>query len=320
LVALEELVDPHEALVSRMLLPYNKMRPVRASKIPDTPRAHNDDIQDLVDQVNQANMESTLDILAFEFGNPNSRNSNADGLDEAQVWVSSLLNSYGLNITTHRHSTSHALNTIGTLYGADRESFIVIGAHLDSRNSGTNDVTRSAPGADDNGSGSVSVLELARIITQSGLRFQYSIQFCLWTGEEQGLLGSRSYASMLADDDEDVVAYINADMIGYRVNQNSVLSLMSGSASAQLNNYIENVVAVYMPDLEVSRTNACCSDQQSFYEQGYQAASFFEHEGGAGSYPCYHQECDLPAQIDFDMLEDNAKAFMAATADLAIPL
>ena len=49
---------------------------------------------------------------------------NADGLDEAQLWVSSVFQSYNLTVTTHRHQSSHALNTIGTLYGASRDQFV----------------------------------------------------------------------------------------------------------------------------------------------------------------------------------------------------
>jgi len=313
LPALDDLIDPHEDIVSRVLLPEERMLPMKKRTVSVVKKVvHLDSVQELVDQVSSVNMNATLQRLAYDFGTPNSRNSNADGLDDAVEWVAQQFSAMGLDVSFHSHQSTHALNVIGTLPGL-LQSSIVIGAHLDSRNSGSNDVTNPAPGADDNGSGSVAVLELARIITSSSLSFLHTIRFCLWSGEEQGLLGSRSYARLLSSEDEDVVAYINADMIGYRVAANSNLSLMSGSASAALNNEIEQIVNVYVPYISVERTNACCSDQQSFYEVGYESAGFFEHQGGAGSYPCYHQQCDTPSQIDFDMLEDNAKAFMAAT-------
>merc|ERR1712194_672207 len=70
--------------------------------------------------------------------------------------------------------------------------FIILGGHLDSI-AGFNSQSNS-PGADDNGSGSAGLLEMARIIDASGIKFKYSIRLVLFNGEEQGLLGSRAIA------------------------------------------------------------------------------------------------------------------------------
>ena len=58
---------------------------------------------------------------------------------------------------------------------------VILGAHLDSWDLGT--------GVTDNGTGSMVVLEAARVLAQSGLKSKRTIRFILWTGEEQGLLG-----------------------------------------------------------------------------------------------------------------------------------
>jgi len=328
LSALEELVDPHEDVCSRNLLPTTRIRAPRRSKyfpkagaVPKNPQV----IQELTDQVNQGRLEYFNNLLAFNFGDPNSRNSNSVGLDEAVAWAVQNFTAMGLQVTTVQHPQypGHSPNVIASLPGLT-DAWVIAHAHLDSRNTGTNDVSNPAPGADDNGSGSSAVLEMAGIITgawRAGQQFQYGIQFCLWTGEEQGLLGSRYYASQIADDNVDVIAAINSDMIGYRVNINSILSLMSGSATPSLNNLIDDIVVQYVPEIdEVGRTNACCSDQQSFWENGYDSAGFFEHEGGAGSYPCYHQQCDLPDEVDFPMLTENTRAAISVVLTLAEPL
>jgi carboxypeptidase Q len=78
-------------------------------------------------------------------------------------------------------------NTVAELRGSKRPGQVVIlGAHLDSWDLGT--------GTADNGTGSMVVLEAARVLAQSGLRPDRTIRFILFSGEEQGLLGSRAYA------------------------------------------------------------------------------------------------------------------------------
>jgi Zn-dependent M28 family amino/carboxypeptidase len=78
-------------------------------------------------------------------------------------------------------------NTVAEIRGSERPGQVVIlGAHLDSWDLGT--------GTTDNGTGSMVVLETARAIARSGLKPKRTIRFILFSGEEQGLLGSRAYA------------------------------------------------------------------------------------------------------------------------------
>jgi len=80
----------------------------------------------------------------------------------------------------------NAYNTLAEIPGGDRRSEVVIaGAHLDSWHAGT--------GATDDAAGSAVVLEAARILSALGVKPRRTIRFALWGGEEQGLLGSRSY-------------------------------------------------------------------------------------------------------------------------------
>ena len=79
-------------------------------------------------------------------------------------------------------------NTVAEIRGTEKPGQVVIlGAHLDSWDLGT--------GVTDNGTGSMVVLEAARVIARSGLKPRRSIRFILFSGEEQGLLGSRAYAA-----------------------------------------------------------------------------------------------------------------------------
>ncbi|MCO6510432.1 MAG: M20/M25/M40 family metallo-hydrolase [Aridibacter famidurans] len=79
-------------------------------------------------------------------------------------------------------------NTIAEIPGTDlADEVVMIGAHLDSWHSGT--------GATDNGAGTTVVMEAMRILAASGLKPRRTIRVALWTGEEQGLLGSRAYVA-----------------------------------------------------------------------------------------------------------------------------
>lgn len=68
---------------------------------------------------------------------------------------------------------------------------VLLSAHYDSR--GSFGSTR-APGGDDDGSGTIAVLAIARAIALNGVKFTKKVQLCAFAGEEQGLVGSRAYA------------------------------------------------------------------------------------------------------------------------------
>ena len=87
-------------------------------------------------------------------------------------------------------------NTVGEIKGSEKpDEFVTIGAHLDSWDLGQ--------GTTDNGTGSSVILECARVLgalAKEGIRPKRTIRFCLYTGEEQGLLGSREYVRKHADE------------------------------------------------------------------------------------------------------------------------
>ena len=107
----------------------------------------------------------------------------------------------------------NSLNVIAELPGTDKaDEVVMIGAHFDSWHSGT--------GATDNGVSSAVMIEAMRILKASGLKPRRTIRMALWTGEEQGLLGSRAYVTQHFADRTDMVlkpehgklaAYFNMD-------------------------------------------------------------------------------------------------------------
>ncbi len=114
---------------------------------------------------------------------------------------------------TFHDEDSSAFNVVAELPGTDlADELVILGAHFDSWHSGT--------GATDNGAGSAAMMEAVRIIAQAGLRPRRTLRVVLWSGEEQGLLGSRAYVKEHFADPETmdpkpghakVAAYFNLD-------------------------------------------------------------------------------------------------------------
>lgn len=106
-------------------------------------------------------------------------------------------------------------NIYAVLKGTDPEStkrIFVITGHYDSRDSETNDIEKAAPGANDDGSGTIVVLETARVLSQ--YKFPATIMFVAVAGEEQGLYGSKNFAKMAKAENWDIEADLNNDIVG----------------------------------------------------------------------------------------------------------
>jgi carboxypeptidase Q len=93
-----------------------------------------------------------------------------------------------LNVQTHDYPNAETFNTVAEIPGSDKKGEVVmLGAHLDSWHGGT--------GATDNGAGSVVAMEIVRVLKALGVQPKRTIRIALWSGEEQGLLGSRAYVA-----------------------------------------------------------------------------------------------------------------------------
>jgi Iap family predicted aminopeptidase len=95
-------------------------------------------------------------------------------------------------------------NTLGDIPGTDlADEYVMLGAHLDSWHYGG--------GATDNGAGSVVMMEAVRILKTLNLQPRRTIRIALWSGEEQGLLGSRNWVENHQDLHDRISAYVNVD-------------------------------------------------------------------------------------------------------------
>ena len=122
----------------------------------------------------------------------------------------------GVKVTvasTAKTQLVRGINVLGIIEGSDpklKGEYFVVGAHYDHLGRWEDYIYN---GADDNGSGSVGVLNIAKAIAASPVKPKRSIVFALWTGEEEGLLGSRYYVENPIFPLDKTVGYLNYDMI-----------------------------------------------------------------------------------------------------------
>ena len=178
------------------------------------------------------------------------------------------------------------------------DEWIVVGAHYDSRNDSRCDGTGAPqPGANDNASGCAGVMELARVFTN--VTTARSILFMCYSGEEQGLVGSRRYVEALQanGDIARVKHMINLDMIGYAQTTTLNARIDTNLANQFLLMDYSAAAATYAPELSlISSTNAGQgSDHYWFLQAGVPA--MFTWENGASIYPHYHRSTDVPANM-----------------------
>jgi len=231
---------------------------------------------------------------------------------------------------------------------------ILITAHLDSRASDVMDARIDAPGANDDGSGCALVLEAARVLSQ--YEFPCTLLFVLFSGEEQGLYGSRHLAQRAKQENWEVVAVLNNDIVGNSysselgIRQNErvrvfsegipvaasedevrllrLLGYENESPSRQLARYMANIAHEHIPHLEVRlvyRKDRFLrgGDHTPFNEAGFTAIRVCEENE---DFRHQHQNVrtekgihygDLPEFMDFEYLRKNTVLNVLTAASLA---
>jgi hypothetical protein len=186
-----------------------------------------------------------------------------------------------------------------------------------------------APGANDDGSGTALVLELARVFVQSGIEFDATLVFVAFAGEEQGLVGSTQHAQRVAKEGIPIEAVLSNDIVGGTVAGNGLADSRTvrvfsegpeDTPSRQLARYIRDVASRYVP-AQVVRLVARYDrfgrggDHTPFNRAGYPAVRFTE---AAENYDRQHSVADTPEAVSPDYLARNAQVNAAVAASLAL--
>ena len=245
-------------------------------------------------------------------------------------------------------------NVIATLPGKIyKDKVYIVSAHYDSRAGDALDSTGFAPGANDDGSGTAAVLELARVLSK--YEFDFTIMFVLFAGEEQGLLGSRHLAKKLKDSGIVVLGVLNNDIIGNTEGGNGIVDntqvrvfseglpisrdenmlrlitqvgLENDSPSRQLARYFKEVAERYLDNFQIElifRRDRFLrgGDHTPFNEQGFPAVRISEMNE---NYARQHQNVrtekgvkygDLPEFVDYEYCANITRANASVLYHLA---
>jgi hypothetical protein len=329
-------------------------------------------ISELVSEVSSDSLENYVRTLAAFTSRHTLNTDEKNGMPAAQNYVLRKFNEFATQSNGRMTAEienfiipadarrilkdSPAANVIATLKGtnpADDRIFVISG-HMDSRNKDVMDADGIAPGANDDGSGTAAVMEIARILAKK--EFSATILFVAFTGEEEGLKGATYLADKAKEMGWNIAGVLNNDIMG---NSNSSETLISDnlkmrvfsetipafeteqmsrirgytnaendSRSRQLARYIKEVGERYVDQFEVKliyRSDRFLrgGDQTAFARNGFTAVRMSEMNENF-----YHQHenvrvengiqyGDLPEFMDFEYLRKVTAVNLASLYSLA---
>ena len=193
---------------------------------------------------------------------------------------------------------------------------IVIGAHMDTLQS----ITALKPGADDDGSGTVTVLEVARAILSSGMEFKKPIYLIWYAGEEMGLLGSQSVVNYFNTHNFTISEVLQFDMTGYAHKNDLTMWVMDDYVNPDLSNFVESLITTYVKrPVKHTMCGYACSDHAIWYAQGFSVAMSAE-SAFETSNPYMHSSNDTIENLSLTHMVDYAKLAFAFAVELAEPV
>jgi Zn-dependent M28 family amino/carboxypeptidase len=322
-------------------------------------------IEKIVASISEARLKELLTkLVSFGTRNTMSAQDNpTQGIGAARNWILEEMRRSSeklrVNFDTHQIAPQGRItslvdlrNVVAILPGRSPRRIYVSG-HYDTVNIGGQNVSNSAApggaaaaggdrqtrpgfdpnveanGANDDGSGTVLTMELARAFAESGIQFDATLVFVTWAGEEQGLVGSNVHAEDLKKANVPIEAVFNNDIVGNSIGGNGIRDAESikvyaigpeDSPARSLARHIKKTAAVYVPSHRVrlmAREDRFGrgSDQSSFSQNGFPAVVFreanenFERQHGAN---------DKIDGVDFGYLAQNARVNAAGVASLAL--
>jgi hypothetical protein len=314
------------------------------------------DISKLVGSISEARLEQLLRTLVG-FGTRNTLSdttSTTRGIGAARQWIFDELTrtSPKLQVSFDTHQIPKAgritrdveLRNIVAILPGRTPRRIYVSGHYDTVNlgaQGQNGLNTAgggygspadnadAPGADDDGSGTVLMMELARVFAESGLTFNATLVFTAVAGEEQGLVGARAHARRLKAENIPVQAVFNNDIVGGSVGGDGIVDGATirlyaegpeDSPSRSLALFTRRIAARYVPSHRVrlmARRDRFGrgGDHTAWNLEGFAAVGFRESRE---NYSKQHNANDTIDGVSFAYLAQNARVNAAAMAVLAL--
>jgi len=275
-------------------------------------QTYNTFYQSIVDNVSASNI--LTDLTSFE--NFGVKEVGTSALTNAENWITSRYTSLGytdIELQPFTYSSGTSNNIIvtktGTVYP---DTYIIIDAHYD---------TINGPGTNDNGSGTVLLLEIARLLTN--INTEYSIKIIHFSGEEDGLIGSNYYVNNTVNPENlDIHLVFNLDQVG-GVNgaTNDTITCeedrsnppANNSDSSIITNILANCIELYS-NLNTQISYAYASDYVPFENNGEIITGLYETNETSHA----HTPTDVLTNMDPAYLTQVTKGSLGALLEFAI--
>lgn len=289
----------------------------QVSKIPNEPR-HQRIIQPLLTKLSVEGLKKHLEKLTSY----HTRYYTSQTGRQAAEWIYSYYKEIVSKLPSERQKLfetkffNHTWlqpSVITTIKGKSDE-IVVIGAHEDS----INGATGRSPGADDNGSGTSTVLEVFKVIAESNVIPEKTIEIHNYAAEEVGLRGSRDIAQAYKNSGKKVFSMLNMDMTGYNNRQNTV-GIATDYTNSELTSFLRKVVDAYTKLSKADiRCNYACSDHASFTSAGYRSSHIFEAAPLSNMNRNIHTARDTIEILDLPRAVELIKVALSFTLELAL--
>lgn len=259
-----------------------------------------------LDSLSQTLQEFTGEVATNVGGNSvtilNREQSNNDLAGDYLVEKFNAMNS--LTVTDQPFNTN-GRNIIATQLGKTNPNDIyIICAHYDS-------VADYC--ADDNASGTATVLEVARILSTQCM--DNTLVYALWDEEEIGLRGANFYASQANNNGDNILGVLNIDMMGYDGDDDDDfdIDVRPIANSIEMKDDLVALLATYNFNLNVNVVNpgTTASDHARFWDQGYSAVLVGESWDNDDQTPYYHSSSDRFSTLDLPYFHELAKLIMS---------
>ncbi len=231
------------------------------------------------------------------------------GKDLARTFLRQELTALGYEVSEHVYSGG--TNFIARRAAADSAQFAIVSAHLDSVNNA---------GADDDGTGMITVLGIAKALKDMPLKV--GVEIVGFDQEELGLLGSKAYAAHLSQTNRlnDLIGVFNVEMTGFDGDKDGALHIIdcNENTSAELTARVEAVLTA--TEMDLKKVDACTnrSDHASFWRYDRPAIVVSQNFFGGDSNPCYHASCDTIAKLDFGYMTRITTVLAEAVASAVV--
>jgi hypothetical protein len=264
--------------------------------------------------------KSRLTTLIGDLENFQTRYTSTTACESAGTYLHNSFSGLGLPVeydpfsfSNNRYATRNIVATLRGRTAPDRE--VIVCGHYDST---SNQASSRAPGADDNGSGTAAVVEIARVL--AGTAFDFTIKFICFSAEEWGLYGSKHYAQEAQAAGAKIIGVINMDMIAFPDRWPWQMDVVRNSASAGLADRFVAAAAEYagLTAKIVAVSSWPYSDHSPFWNAGYSALCAIENESPTSPY--YHKTTDTLGTLTMDYALLITRAALATAAGLAQPV